>query len=72
MCALIWLVLLFFYPLGCSQVSLGAVVVLLFFFFSAVSLGAVVVLLCFLVVCHWNSRGEMRAAGFCFYLLIAH
>ena len=25
-----------------------------------------------LVLCHWGSRGEMRAAGFCFYLLMAH
>ena len=54
-----------------GAVSLGAVVVLLFYF-GARSLGAVVVLLFFfLVLCHWGSR-EMRATGFCFYFLVAH
>ena len=61
-------VLLFYFGAG----SLGAVVVLLFYF-GARSLGAVVVLLFFfLVLCHWGSRCEMRATGFCFYFLIAH
>ena len=60
-------VLLFYFGAG----SLGAVVVLLFYF-GAGSLGAVVVLLFFLVLCHWGSRREMRATGFCFYFLIAH
>ena len=54
-----------------GAVSLDAVVVLLFYF-GAGSLGAVVVLLFFLVLCHWGSRCEMRATGFCFYFLIAH
>ena len=53
--------------------SVGLVAgVLLFLLFWCCVTGCSCHAAVFLVLCHWGSRCEMRATGFCFCFLIAH